>query len=59
LLRPIEREGGDDGVPSDFQDSFKVYDIRSTVKLLGEEVERRSIMPKVERLQGLFAYSVR
>ena len=37
---------------TDFQGLLKAYDIRSTVKLLGEEEERRSIMPKVERLQG-------
>src|ERR1700758_4903920 len=56
---PIEREGGDDGVPSHFHGSLKACDIRSTVTLLSEEVERRSVMPKVVSLQWLPGCRVR
>jgi hypothetical protein len=50
---PAECEGGDNGVPSDFQGSLRACNIRSTVILFGEEVERRSIMPKVVCLRWL------
>src|SRR5882757_7368639 len=43
----IEREGGDDGVPSDLQGSLKALDISGTFMVLGEEVERGPIMPDV------------
>jgi len=42
---PIKREGRNDCVPSGFQGSLKTRDIRSTVMVLGEEMEGGSIMP--------------
>ena len=49
----IKREGRNDGVPSDLQSQFKARDIRRTVTVLGEEVERCSIMPDVVSPQRL------
>jgi hypothetical protein len=46
-FRSIERKGGNDCVPSDFQGSLKAGDIRSTVTVLGEEMEGGPIMPDV------------
>ena len=45
-FRSIERKGRNDCVPS-FQGSLKANDVGSTVTVLGEEVERRPIMPNV------------
>jgi hypothetical protein len=46
-FRPIKREGCDDCVPSDFQSALQARDIRSTVTVLGEEMEGGPIMPDV------------
>jgi hypothetical protein len=56
---PIECESGDDRAPSNHQCSFKARDIRSTVTVLGEELERRPIMPNVVCLQRLPDCNVR
>ena len=58
-LWPIKREGRNDGVPSNLQGPLKVCDIRGTITVLGEEVERRPIMPNVVSLQRLPDCSVR
>ena len=49
-LWTIEREGRDDGVPSNFQGPPKSRDVRRTVMFLGEEMEGGPIMPDVIRL---------
>ncbi len=46
----IQCERGDDGVTSNLQGSLKARDIGGAVMLLGEEMERRPIMPNVIRL---------
>ena len=43
-LWPIKREGRNDGVPSNLQGSLKASDIRGTITVLDEEVERRPII---------------
>ena len=58
-LWPIKREGRNDGAPSNLQGQLKARDIRRTVTVLGEEVERRSIMPDVVSPQWLPDCSVR
>ncbi len=56
---PVEREGGNDGVPSDLKGSFKARDIRRSVTFLGEKVECRPIMPDVVSFLRLPNCSVR
>jgi hypothetical protein len=50
---PIERESGNDGITSDPFGSLKARDICGAITLLGEEVERRPIMPDVVCALGL------
>lgn len=49
-FRSIERKRRNDCVPPDLQGSLKAHDICSTVRVFGEEVERRPIMPNVVTL---------
>jgi len=56
---PINREGRDDCVPPDLQGAIKARDIRSTVTVLGEEMESGPIMPDVICLWRLPDCSVR
>src|SRR4051812_36761304 len=53
LFRPVEREGGDDGVPADFQAASEARDIGDAVFLVGEKVERRPVVPDVVSLHRL------
>ena len=46
-FRSIERKSRNDCVPSDLQGPLKARDIRSTVTVLGEEMEGGPIMPDV------------
>jgi len=52
-FRSVERKGGNDCVPSDFQGPSETRDIRSTVTLLGQEMKGRPIVPNIVSLRRL------
>ena len=53
FLRPIQREGRDDGVTADLQALFEPRDVGRTVAVLSKKVERGPVVPNVIRPRRL------